>query len=399
MRAPAHGARGAVRVELADIVRAHAPALLASTRLARVQRRALRAIERCRTPALGGQISQCDHCGQARYVYHSCRNRHCPKCQTLAKERWLAARRAELLPVPYFHLVFTLPHELNPLAQGNPRPLYTMLFAAASQTLLEFGANPRWLGGQIAACLVLHTWGQTLTQHLHVHALVAGGALGPDGRWISPRRGFLFPVKALSKVFRGKFHAALCATFAKGELRLAGSTAAFTEPAARGKFLAALRAKPWVVYAKHTLAGPEQVLDYLGRYVQRVAITNERLLAFEHGSVRFAWRDRAHANQRKTMRLPALEFLERFLLHVLPSGFMRIRHYGLLANRHKRELLAHARAALNHPVPDPAPVESVQAFCLRVLAIDIERCPTCRIGTLRPIGTLAPQLSPPARPP
>jgi Putative transposase/Transposase zinc-binding domain len=397
--APAHRARGTVRVELADIVREHAPALLASARLARVQRRALRAIERCRTAALGGQISQCDHCGAARYVYHSYRNRHCPKCQTLAKERWLAARRAELLPVPYFHLVLTLPHELNALAQGNPRAIYTMLFAAASQTLLEFGANPRWLGGQIAACLVLHTWGQTLTQHLHVHALLAGGALGFDGRWISPRRGFLFPVKALSKVFRAKFLAALSGAFAKDELRLAGATAALAEPTARGTFLAALRAKPWVVYAKHTLADPEQVLDYLGRYVQRVAITNERLLALEQGSVRFAWRDRAHANQRKTMRLPASEFLDRFLLHVLPSGFMRIRHYGLLANRHKHEHLAQVRAALNHPAPPPTPTESVHAFCLRVLGIDIERCPTCRIGTVRPIGTPAPQLSPRPRPP
>jgi hypothetical protein len=398
--APAHRARGAARVELADIVRAHAPALRASARLAGVQHRALRAIERCRTPALGGQISQCDHCGAARYVYHSCRNRHCPKCQTLAKERWLAARRAELLPVPYFHLVFTLPHEINPLAQGNPRALYAMLFAAASATLLEFGANPRWLGGNIAATVVLHTWGQTLTQHLHVHALVAGGALGPDGQWIAPRRGFLFPVKALSKVFRGKFLPALSNAFAKGERRLAGSTAPLAEPATRATFLAALRAKPWIVYAKHTLAGPEQVLDYyLGRYVQRVAITNERLLAFEQGSVRFAWRDRAHANRRKTMRLPAAEFLERFLLHVLPSGFMRIRHYGLLANRHKRELLAQARAALNHPAPPTTLIESVQAFCLRVLGIDIERCPICRIGTLRPIATLAPQLSPRPRPP
>jgi hypothetical protein len=397
--APAQRARGTVRVELADIVRAHAPALLVNARLAGVQQRALRAIERCRTPALGGQISQCDHCGAARYVYHSCRNRHCPKCQTLAKERWLADRRAELLPVPYFHLVFTLAHELNALAQGNPRAIYTMLFAAASATLLEFGANPRWAGGEIAATLVLHTWGQTLTQHLHVHALVAGGALAPDARWISPRRGFLFPVKALSKVFRGKFLDALSDAFAKGELRFAGSTAALAEPAARGDFLAALRAKPWVVYAKHTLCGPEQVLDYLGRYVQRVAISNERLLGLEEGSVRFAWRDRAQGNRRKTMRLAADQFLERFLLHVLPQGFMRIRHYGLLANRHKRKRLAQARAALNASAPAPFPRESVATFCQRVLGIDIHRCPACRIGRLHLIGTLAPQRLCRARPP
>jgi hypothetical protein len=397
--APAQRARGTVRVELADIVRAHGPALLANARLASVQQRALRAIERCRTPALGGQISQCDHCGAARYVYHSCRNRHCPKCQTLAKERWLAARRAELLPVPYFHLVFTLPHELNPLAQGNPRVIYELLFAAASATLLEFGRNPRWAGGEIAATLVLHTWGQTLTQHLHAHALLAGGALASDGQWVAPRRGFLFPGKALSKVFRAKFLAALTSAFAQDRLRFGGSTTALAEPSARLGLLATLRAKPWVVYAKHTLCGPEQVLDYLGRYVQRVAISNERLLGLEEGGVRFAWRDRAQGNRRKTMCLAADQFLERFLLHVLPQGFMRIRHYGLLANRHKRKRLAQARAALNASAPAPVPRESVATFCQRLLGIDIHRCPACRIGRLHLIGTLAPQRLYRARPP
>jgi len=399
VRPSAHRARGRLRLELADIVRAHAPALLARGCLAGVQQRALRAIERCRTAALGGQIHRCDRCGETHYAYHSCRNRHCPKCQTLAKERWLAARGAELLSVPYFHLVFTLPHELNSLAQGNPRAIYAMLFAAASETLLEFGANPRWAGGEIAATLVLHTWGQTLTQHLHLHALVAGGALRPDGRWIAARRGFLFPVKALSKLFRGKFLDALSPAFAQQRLRLAGSTAVLTAPSAQRPFLAALQHKPWVVYAKHTLAGPEQVLEYLGRYVQRVAISNERLLAFEDGNVRFAYRDRARANRRKTMSLPATQFLERFLLHVLPQGFMRIRHYGLLANRHKRKRLAQARAALNTPAPAPALVESVADFCQRALGIDIHRCPACRIGRLHLIGTLAPQLTHRARPP
>jgi len=399
VRPSAHRARGRLRLELADIVRAHAPALLARGCLAGVQQRALRAIERCRTAALGGQIHRCDRCGETHYAYHSCRNRHCPKCQTLAKERWLAARGAELLSVPYFHLVFTLPHELNSLAQGNPRAIYAMLFAAASETLLEFGANPRWAGGEIAATLVLHTWGQTLTQHLHLHALVAGGALRPDGRWIAARRGFLFPVKALSKLFRGKFLDALSPAFAQQRLRLAGSTAVLTAPSAQRPFLAALQHKPWVVYAKHTLAGPEQVLEYLGRYVQRVAISNERLLAFEDGNVRFAYRDRARANRRKTMSLPATQFLERFLLHVLPQGFMRIRHYGLLANRHKRKRLAQARAALNTPAPAPALVESVADFCQRALGIDIHRCPACRIGRLHLLGTLAPQLTHRARPP
>jgi Putative transposase/Transposase zinc-binding domain len=397
--APAQRARRkAQRVELADIVRAHAPALVATTRLAGVQRRALRAIAHCRTAALGGEIRRCDHCGQTHYVYHSCRNRHCPKCQTLAKERWLAAHRAELLPVPYFHLVFTLPHELNALAQGNPRAIYGLLFGAASETLLAFGRNPRWLGGEIAATLVLHTWGQTLAQHLHVHALVAGGALGPDGQWLRARRGFLFPVKALSRLFRAKFLAGLAHAFAAQRLRFAGASAPLAQPAAQPRLLSDLRAKPWVVYAKHSLHGPEAVLDYLGRYVQRVALSNERLLGLEQGEVRFAWRDRAHANRRKTMRLPAREFLTRFLLHVLPRGFMRIRHYGLLANRHKRALLARARRALNLPAPEraPPPPESVQAFCQRVLGIDPARCPACRIGTLHHLALLPAQH---ARPP
>lgn len=222
--------------------------------------------------------------------------------------------------MPYFHLVFTLPHELNHLAQGNPRLIYALLFETVSATLIEFGANPRWLGGTIAATLVLHTWAQTLTPYLHVHALVAGGALGPAGQWISPRRGFLFPVKTLSTVFRGKFLHGLSDQLQRGDLMLAGSTAPLADPGAQRTLLAQLRAHSWVVYAKPCLAGPEQVLDYLGRYVQRVAICNERLLDLEDGQVRFRYRDRAHGNRRKVMRLPVHEFLARFLTHVLPRG-------------------------------------------------------------------------------
>ena len=385
------------RVELADIVRAHGAAFRAAHRLCSVQHRALRAIERCRTAALGGELRQCDACGTQRYVYHSCRNRHCPKCQTLAKERWLAARRAELLPVPYFHLVFTLPHELNALAQGNPRALYAMLFAAASETLIAFGRNPRWLGGEIAVTLVLHTWGQTLTQHLHVHGLVAAGALSEASTWIRTRRGFLFPVKALSSVFRGKFLAALGAALAGGRLTLSGSTAALSEPRAQRALLADLRKKPWAVYAKRPFAGPEQVLEYLGRYTHRAAISNERLVSFDADSVRFRYKETAHGNRRRVMQLHPSEFLRRFTLHVLPRGFNRIRHYGLLANRNKRALLAKARTALHAPAPTPAPApaESVTAFWQRIAGIDIERCPHCRRGTLRLVATLAPRTHPP----
>ncbi len=385
------------KVELADIVRAHGVAFRAAHRLCAVQHRALAAIERCRTAALGGELRVCEACGTPRYVYHSCRNRHCPKCQMRAKERWLAARRAEVLPVPYYHIVFTLPHELNPLAQGNARALYTMLFAAASETLLEFGENPHWLGGEIAATLVLHTWGQTLTQHLHVHALVTGGALAPDGHWIHPRRGFLFPVKALSTVFRGKFTAGLKRTFACGALALAGSTARLTEARPRVALLAALRAQPWVVYARRPFAGPEAVLDYLGRYTHRTAIGNERLLAFEAETVRFRYKDYSQRGRRRVMALPALEFLHRFSLHVLPRGFNRIRHYGLLANRNKHLLLARARSALAAPAParKTTPPETAAAFWQRIAGIDIERCPRCRRGTLRLVARLAPQWHPP----
>jgi hypothetical protein len=377
-------ARAGTRVELADIVRRHGAALRAAHRLCAVQHRALRAIEHCRTAALGGELRQCDACGTQRYVYHSCRNRHCPKCQTRAKERWLADRRAELLPVPYYHLVFTLPHELNALAQGNPRTLYAMLFAAASETLVEFGRNPRWLGGEIAATVVLHTWGQTLTQHLHAHCLVAAGALSPCGAWMRSRRGFLFPVKALSIVFRGKFLAALGKAFARERLALSGG-------------IAALRAKPWVVYAKRPFAGPEQVLEYLGRYTHRTAISNERLVSLDTRNVRFRYKDYAYGARRKVMQLEAVEFLRRFALHILPSNFNRIRHYGLLANRNKRMLLERARAALHVPAPmreAPAP-ESAPAFWQRVAGIDIERCSHCQRGTLRLVTTLAPHTHPP----
>lgn len=385
----ADAARRLAKPTLALIVRRHGAQDDSSARLSAVQQRALRAIARCRTPELGGHIAQCDACGQRQYRYHSCRNRHCPQCQALAKERWLAARRAELLPVPYFHVVFTLPHELNALAQGNPRAIYGLLFEAVSKTLLEFGRNPRWLGGEIAASLLLHTWNQVLLQHLHVHCLVAGGALAEDGQWISPRGGFLFPTHALSAVFRGKFLEALGALLAKGRLKLAGSTAVLAQPSSQHRLLATLREHDWVVYAKPTLAGPEGVLDYLGRYTTKTAISNHRLLGLDdQGTVRFSWRDRAHGNRPRIMHLPAAQFLERFVLHVLPAGLMRIRHIGLLANRHKRHQLAQARAALAAPAPTPVPRESAQQLCLRVLGLDIERCPACGSGRLHIVAQL-----------
>jgi hypothetical protein len=293
-----------------------------------------------------------------------------------------------------------LPHALNALAQGNPRAIYRLLFQAAADTLLEFGENPRWLGGQIAATLVLHTWGQNLGQHMHVHALVSAGALHADGHWIHSRRGFLFPVQALSQVFRGKFLASLKHLLHAGSLRLAAASAELVTGAAQQSLLRELRAKPWVVYAKQPFAGPKQVLDYLGRYTHRVAISNHRLLSLSDTEVRFRYKDYAHGNRRKVMALSAAEFIRRFLLHVLPAGFMRIRHYGILANRIKRAQLAQARQALDCPPSAPIPhaPETVHAFWLRVAQRDITLCTHCRIGHLHIIGPL-PRTHPPAQAP
>src|SRR6058998_2679595 len=254
-------------VELADIFRAHGSAYRRTHALARAQRRALHAIETCRTAALGGHRDTCDTCGAVQISYNSCRNRHCPKCQTLAKQRWLDARRAELLPIEYFHVVFTLPHALNPLAQGNPRVVYSLLFQAVTATLTTFGRDPRHLGGDLGGTAILHTWGQNLSQHLHLHCVVTGGALAPDGaRWISAPPGFLFPVRALAVVFRGKYLHALQRAFTTGQLVFGGSLAGLAEPAAFAAWLAHLRQHDWVVYAKRPFAGPTQVLEYLARY-------------------------------------------------------------------------------------------------------------------------------------
>ena len=369
------------RVGLADILRRHESAYLATHGLSVARAKAWRAIVACRTAALGGHVEVCNACGVSRHVYHSCRNRHCPLCQTRAKEAWLVQRRRELLPVPYFHLVFTLPHDLNGLVGQRPRALYEMLFAAASGTLTEFAAHPRWLGGALAFTLVLHTWKQDLGRHVHAHALVAGGALTAAGEWVAAKRGFLFPVQALSKVFRGKFVAALTAERANGR---ADGVAALDDRAWRA-LLARLYAHAWVVYAKQPLGGPAQVLEYLARYTHRVAISNERIVGMEQGGladgeVAFRVRRDATSGKKRTLRLPGTEFIDRFLQHVLPTGFKRIRHYGLLAPAHKTRLLALARTALDAPTPDPVATESVQAFMRRVARIELHACRHCGVG-------------------
>lgn len=384
-------------VGLADILREHGQPYLDTHALSVVQDKAWRAIVACRTPALGGHVECCDRCGVLRYRYHSCRNRHCPQCQTRAKEAWLAARRRELLPVPYFHLVFTLPHAINELAGCDSRALYTLLFGAVANTLNAFAANPRWLGGTPSFTLVLHTWKQNLGRHVHVHALVAGGALAADGQWVSAKRSFLFPVRALSVVYRGKFMDALDAARKAGSLRHE-----VVQSDASWKTLCAdLRRHDWVVYAKQPLGGPAQVLEYLGRYTHRVAISNERILGMEGSRVRFRVRDSANGNRKKVVRLEAVEFIGRFMQHVLPGGFKRIRHYGLLGPAHKAANLAAARAALEAPAPDAVVVESVEAFMRRVAGIEWLNCPHCHEGRFHVVQAILPHppLAPPGRPP
>ena len=388
------------KVGLADVLRRHGPAYLAEHPLSVAKAKAWRAIVSCRTAALGGHVQTCEACGTTRHVFHSCRNRHCPLCQTRAKEAWLAARRREVLPVPYFHLVFTLPHDLNGLIGQCPRTLYEMLFGAVSATLTDFSANPRWLGGTAAFTLVLHTWKQDMERHVHIHALVPGGALKADGEWVAAKHGFLFPITGLSRVFRGKFVAALKLARQEGKLRAEAlrGEASWTQTA-WGDLLTRLYVHDWVVYAKQSLGGPEQVLEYLGRYTHRVAISNERILATDEDTVRLRVRDSAHGNRRRTLSVPAHTFIERFLLHVLPKGFKRIRHYGLLGPAGKAAKLVQARAALSAPTPDPVVVESVEAFIGRINRLEWLRCTHCTNGRFVPSAPIAPARVPPPRAP
>jgi len=380
------------RVTLADLVRVGGDAVARTHRLAKVQQVALWAIAACRTAVLGGHTETCDHCGMTRVTYNSCRNRHCPTCQTTARDRWLEARRAELLPIPYFHVVFTLPHALNALAQGNPRVVYGLLCRAATETLLAFGRDPRHLGGTIGVTAILHTWGQTLTQHLHLHCVVTGGALSRDGtRWIPAPRGFLFPVRALSVVCRAKFLDGLRCAHDAHRLAFAGGTAPLTDPATWRRFLHTLHAQAWVVYAKPPFGGAARVLAYLARYTHRVAITNHRLVDLTDGHVRFQWKDYADHDRHKIMTLTAEEFLRRFLLHVLPTRFVRIRHAGLFGNRGRHARLARCRALLGVPPDAPRAAEPPPPAATR----DLDRCPVCRQGTMHVTAVLAPALDPP----
>jgi Putative transposase/Transposase zinc-binding domain len=345
-------------LEVAEIFRVHGPAWrrAQSAHLSLGQLKVMSAIEQCRSAVLGGHVLRCEACEQVQIAYNSCRNRHCPKCQASAARRWLEARQADLLPVEYYHVVFTLPAPIAELAYQNKALIYGLLFDLAAETLLTIAADPKHLGAQIGATLVLHTWGSALTHHPHVHGIVPGGGLSPDGaRWVACRPGFFLSVRVLARLFRRRFLEELAKAHHCGQLHFFGENAALADPTPFAQWLAALREQEWVVYAKRPFAGPAAVLAYLSRYTHRVAISNRRLVAFDERGVSFRWKDyRAKGKTRyKTMTLSANEFMRRFLLHVLPSGFHRIRHYGLLANAARRNNLARARELL-HVVPEPA---------------------------------------------
>jgi hypothetical protein len=367
--------------ELADIFRQYGQAYRQTHRLGRAQRKAMWDIEHCRTETLGGYRERCPACGYEREAFRSCRNRNCPKCQSMATAAWVAARQAELLPVPYFHLVFTLPHELNALilySEGNLQALLDLLFDAAARTLSTFGREH--LGGKVGFVLVLHTWDQRLRAHFHVHGLMASGALSPDGaRWIAGGRDFLFPVHGLSKMFRGKYLDGVSRLLAEGDLDLPPQLEALRDTDHRRHWLRQCGKKSWVVYAQAPFAGPRKLVDYLGRYTHRTAIGNQRIISCEDGQVTFRYRDRADGDREKYETLPVDEFLDRFLQHVLPGGFFRVRHYGLLANCVKRKLLPHCRRLLGaapHPRLADGPRTAAE-WMQHLLGIDVTRCPCC----------------------
>jgi hypothetical protein len=380
-------------LEVADIFRHHGDAYRQThgDPMGRVEHRILSAIAACRTAALGGHLEQCSNCGEKRISYNSCRNRHCPKCQNLARAEWLEARKAELLPVPYFHVVFTLPALLAEIAFQNKAVVYDLLMRTAADTLRAMAADPEHLGADIGLIAVLHTWGQNLHHHPHVHCIVPGGGLSPDGaKWVASRPDFLLDVQVLSALFRNRFIKEITAAFKAGRLQFFAALAVLADPDTFAQHLGPLGTADWVVYAKRPFGGPEETLAYLGRYTHRVAITNSRLINLEQGRISFRWKDYRQGGETKLMTLSAEEFIRRFLLHALPDGFQRIRHYGLLANGHRAAKLELCRTLLAAP-PPPArsATRDYREQYRQLTGKDLDICPHCggrmvRIGPLPP---------------
>lgn len=391
------------RPEVADVFRGFGPAYLDQHPASSEQRRVLNDIAKCKTAALGGHKARCDNCGHEKYFYNSCLNRHCPKCQGAARAKWLADRASELLKTLYFHVVFTLPEALGPLALQNKKVLYGILFLAASETLLRIAKDPKHLGARIGFLAVLHTWGQRLDHHPHLHCVVPGGGFSPDrSRWISARESFFLPVRVLSRVFRGKFLAYLREAFQKGRLEFHGKLAGLQEESQWKAYLRALSSTEWVVYSKPPFGGPEQVLKYLARYTHRVAISDQRLVSLQDDKVTFRYKDYRCGDIQRKMTLEATEFIRRFLQHVLPGSFHRIRYFGFLANRYRKKNLALARILLNSDTTsDPCEAASQsQPPSADSPKADFEikakehLCPVCKKGHLVIVETIKPCLSP-----
>ena len=394
---------GRAQLEVADVIARYGDAYRRDHPLSitGAQSRVLQAIELCRTAALGGHVEQCESCQHQRIAFNSCRNRHCPKCQSLARAAWLEQRQAELLECEYFHVVFTLPEAIAAIAIQNKALLYNMLFSAAAQTLRTIGADPKHLGAEIGFLAVLHTWGQTLMHHPHLHCVVPGGGLSPDGqRWIACRPGFFLPVRVLSRLYRRHFLEALEQAYHAGKLKLRSALQPLRAAHAFERYLAPLRKQDWVVYAKSPFAGARQVLDYLGRYTHRVAISNHRLIDIDDATVSFRWRDYRDAKQSKTMTLSADEFIRRFLLHVLPLGLHRIRYYGLMGNCHRKEKLARCRSLLGMPAVVALQADAPSDYRERYQALtgrSLHQCPACQRGRMITVETLKPFATGPPR--
>lgn len=380
-------------VEVADIFRQHGHQYRLSHPLPRTHLRAMRAIEACRTSELGGHKDKCDQCGHIEISYNSCRNRHCPKCQTLRKEKWIEAREEDLLPIQYFHVVFTIPSELNPLVLMNQKVMYNILFRSVSETLTELAGNPKHLGARIGFIGILHTWGQNLMDHPHIHCVVTGGGLSSnENSWVSCRKGFFIPVRVMSALFKGKFLDHLKVSFESDALIFPGGIGHLKEPGSFEVFRRRFYHKKWVVYCKPPFDGVGGVLQYLGRYTHRIAISNNRILTLQDGKVSFRWRDYADGDKQKTMTLKAQEFIRRFLIHVLPDRYVRIRHFGLLGNRRCKDNISLCRELLgrgNITTYERASQETWQEQLLRLCGIDVTLCPVCKKGKMLTVEILS----------
>jgi hypothetical protein len=392
------------KLEVAEIFRRYGQAYreMNGASMSTAQRRVMTAIEVCRTAALGGQIEKCDACGERRICYRSCRNRHCPKCQSLARAEWIEHRQAELLNCEYYHVVFTVPDQIAAIAYQNKEAVYNILFQATAETLRTIANDPKHLGAEIGFFAVLHTWGSSLMHHPHLHCVVPGGGLSPDGaRWVPCRPGFFLPVRVLSVLFRRLFLEHLQNAFDSGKLRFFSALENLRDGREFARYLESVRKAKWVVYAKRPFAGPEQVLDYVGRYTHRVAISNHRLLDIDGGQVSFRYKDYRNSNRQRTMTLTAEEFIRRFLLHVLPRGFHRIRYYGFLGNRFRQEKLALCRQLLGmapQQVPQTQPVDlDYQDHHEQLTGISLRICPVCHRGHMVVVEQLKPARTPPIK--